>query len=388
MNKKLDRTVLSLILGAAITVALAFLFFHMAVIRPILAIPLGLIIGLAFAVILSQLITYTPPILGADGKPLPGSVVVMEKVKLDGRNEWVILRGYDRTKPVLFFVSGGPVGSELGWVRHYNADLEKDFVVAVWEEPGGGKSYPAVNYRTVKVEDYINDGLELTRWLRTRFNQEKIFLVGHSWGTLLTVWMVQRHPEYYRALVNVGQMTNIVENDRLGYQMSLDAARKANDAKIVAKLEKNGLPPYGRKGAFKYTGYMDNPYGPNTQMVKESRKNDYDIHGWSLGYNIPEYGLLDRAYWYLGLLNGMNYIYSPLLDQVDLIAQVTKLNVPVYLATGRHDYNAWFELTEKYYAVLKAPKKELIWFEDSGHNLNFTEPEKFMDLIRRVLAEN
>jgi hypothetical protein len=94
-------------------------------------------------------------------------------------------------------------------------------------------------------------------------------------------------------------------------------------------------------------GYMDNAYGPDTLMVKESKSNEFDKNGWSVGYNIPEYGLLDRAYWFLGLIDGMNYIYSPLLDQVDLITQDNKLDVPIYLATGRHDYNAWFKLTEQ-----------------------------------------
>jgi pimeloyl-ACP methyl ester carboxylesterase len=121
-------------------------------------------------------------------------------------------------------------------------------VVAVWEQPGAGKSYPAINFRTVKVDDYINDGLELTRYLRELFHQDKIYLVGHSWGTMLTVWMAERHPEYYRAVVNAGQMTNITENDRFGYYLSLDGARKANDTKVVAQLEKNGLYRMAKAG--------------------------------------------------------------------------------------------------------------------------------------------
>jgi pimeloyl-ACP methyl ester carboxylesterase len=334
MMNNLDRTVLSLVLGAILWIALAFILIRFAAFRPILAIPLGLVAGLAVAIFLSQVLAYTPPILGADGKPLPGSIAVMEQVKLGGRNEWVIIRGQDRTKPVLLFVSGGPVGSELGWVKRYNADLEKDFVVAVWEEPGGGKSYPAVNYRTVKVEDYINDGIELTRWLRARFHQDKIYLVGHSWGTMLTVWMAQQHPEYYRAVVNIGQMVNPIENDRFGYQLSLDAARKANDAKVVTELEKNGPPPYGKGGALKYNAYLNNAYGANTLIENETKNQDYAKDFYPSGYNIPEYGLLDRAYWFLGLLDGMNYIYSPQLDQVDVIKQADKLDVPVYLANG------------------------------------------------------
>jgi hypothetical protein len=120
----IDRTVLSLILVAVLWIALAFVLIRFASFRPILAIPLGLVVGLGTAIFLSQAIAYTPPILGPDGKPLPGSIAVMEQVKVNGRNEWVVIRGKDQAKPVLLFVPGGPVGSELGWANRYNADLE------------------------------------------------------------------------------------------------------------------------------------------------------------------------------------------------------------------------------------------------------------------------
>ncbi|NTU52550.1 MAG: alpha/beta hydrolase [Chlorobiaceae bacterium] len=384
----IDHIIFSLVPGAVVSILLSIVLARFAAFRWRFAIPLGLVAGVVLAVVLSQWLAFTPPITGKDGRPLPGSVAVMEEVTLNGRKEWVVIRGHDQTKPVLLFVSGGPVGSELGWVKRYNADLEKEFVVVVWEEPGGGKSYPAVNWKTVKVKDYVDDGIELTRWLRSRFHKEKIYLVGHSWGSLLTVWMVQRNPEFYHALVNVGQMVNPDENDRFGYRFSLEAARKAGDAKVVTELEKNGPPPYGEGGAFRYNAYLNNAHGVNLLMEKAERSREYLRDFFPSGYNIPEYGLLDRVYWFLGLIQGMNHIYSPQLDQVDLIRQARKLDVPVYFATGRYDYNAWYELAERYFNVLEAPKKEMIWFEDSGHSLNYSEPGKFMNLMRRVQAGN
>jgi hypothetical protein len=45
-----------------------------------------------------------PPILGADGNPLPGSIAVMEKVELNGSQQWITIRGKNVDNPVLLFL--------------------------------------------------------------------------------------------------------------------------------------------------------------------------------------------------------------------------------------------------------------------------------------------
>jgi pimeloyl-ACP methyl ester carboxylesterase len=60
----------------------------------------------------------------------------------------------------------------------------------------------------------------------------------------------------------------------------------------------------------------------------------------------------------------------------------------VYFLIGRHDINAPTYLTEEYFKVLKAPQKEIIWFEHSGHNPWVDESEKFMEVIvNQILPE-
>lgn len=379
--------IVKLAFGIILILLFYFLFRETTDLKLLFRYTSGFIIICLITICLSQLMVFTPEIRDLNGEIMEGSISEMEKVRINGRDEWITIRGTDIKKPVLVFVSGGPVGSELGWVKRFNSELEKDFIVVVWEEPGGGKSYKAIDFNTVKMDDFNKDLYELTIYLEKKFGVKKIFLAGHSWGSILTITAAKDHPEHYYAVVNIGQMINTVENDRYGYNLSLVAARKANDLKVVSVLEKNGPPPYGRNGFGKYTYYLSNKYGTNTLMNKENKNRDYEKWLYFHGFNIPEYGLLDRAYWFLGLINGMNNIYSPLNDSLNLIVQVPKLDVPVYFANGRHDYNAWYELTEKYFRTLEAPKKEMIWFEDSGHDLNYSEPEKFCELMRRVKTE-
>ena len=71
--------------------------------------------------------------------------------------------------------------------------------------------------------------------------------------------------------------------------------------------------------------------------------------------------------------------------EIDFQKQIPELKVPVYICMGRFDYNTPFELAEKYFNQLIAPKKEFIWFENSAHILNFEESEKFNEILINVV---
>ena len=60
--------------------------------------------------------------------------------------------------------------------------------------------------------------------------------------------------------------------------------------------------------------------------------------------------------------------------------------MPIYFALGRHDYEAPSILAEQYFKIIEAPKKEIIWFENSAHFANIEENKKFNNLlIDRIL---
>lgn len=89
---------------------------------------LACVLVLTGLVLASQWMAYTAPILGEDGRPLPNSIASLEKVRLGGVDQWLIVRGHDVNKPVLLFLSGGPGGSEAGRVLRFNRELEKHCV--------------------------------------------------------------------------------------------------------------------------------------------------------------------------------------------------------------------------------------------------------------------
>ncbi len=344
----------------------------------------GLLAVSLLAVLLSQWYAATPAITGADGQPLPGSIAELTAVELNGRRQWLTIRGRDSSRPVLLFLAGGPGGSQLAASRKQLAALEAHFVVVNWDQPGAGKSYHAADFAALTPEQYIADGQALTQYLRERFQQEKIYLLGESWGSLLGVWLVQRHPEHYHALVGAAQMVAFLETDSYNYRLALQIAAERGDTRKLKALQEQGPPPYyGRGVARKVTEYL---------MVLSSYMNanpaihsNYDTFG---DIAAPEYGLYDKVNYVRGLLRTMEAVW-PQLWEVDLRRQAPRLEAPVTFLEGRHDVNAPPALVEDYLQMLDAPHKELIWFEHSGHSPWQEEPEKVVEVIvNKVLPQS
>ncbi len=71
----------------------------------------------------------------------------------------------------------------------------------------------------------------------------------------------------------------------------------------------------------------------------------------------------------------------------DLFRDLPEIKIPLYIFAGRHDYLTPSPLAEEYYYYVEAPKKELIWFEDSAHYMIFAEPDKMARELGRIGEE-
>ena len=205
---------------------------------------IGMITLSVLAVVASQLMAATPAITDSHGQPISNSIASLERVNLGGTEQWITIRGQDIHNPVLLFLAGGPGGSELVMTRRYLSELEAHFVVVNWDQPGAGKSYNAVDISTLTPERYVSDAYELTQLLRERFQQEKIYVLGESWGSILGIWLVQQHPDLFHAYISTGQMVKTTEDDVMGYEFALNYLTQAGRTADVAALRLNGSPPF------------------------------------------------------------------------------------------------------------------------------------------------
>lgn len=319
----------------------------------------------------------TPPIAA------PQAIASLEKVTLGGVEQWILVRGDDVHNPVLLFVHGGPGSPEMPLAHEFGPELEKRFVVVHWDQRGAGKSFHrGIPPDSMNVAQFISDAHELTGLLRSRFHADKIYLVGHSWGSLLGILTAHQYPEDYYAYVGIGQCVDMARNEAISYRFVLEEAQKRHKPLAVANLKRIGPPPYSGIGELMVQRRYLGKFGGAVYHKPE--------HGGMIekGLKSPEYTPLD----FLRYLGGEYFSISRMWDQVmtyDLIRQVPSLDVPVYFFEGRHDYNTPWELVQEYYDKLDAPRgKTLVWFEDSAHSPNLEEPERFAQMmVDRVLTE-
>ena len=149
-----------------------------------------LVCGLVLAgVLLARSSGKPEPLLDENGTPRVGSLSEKTHVTINGMEQGMFIRSKDPTNPVLLFLHGGPGMPEYFLTQRYPTGLEEDFTVVWWDQRGAGLSYSAgIPPETMTVEQLVSDTLAVTNYLRDRFHQDKIYLLGHSGGASSASW--------------------------------------------------------------------------------------------------------------------------------------------------------------------------------------------------------
>jgi proline iminopeptidase len=319
-----------------------------------------------------------PPIRGADGKVVPGSIASLEKVRINGSDQWIEIRAWSPNKPVLLSIPGGPGQSDLALSRPTLGTLAKDFVVVSWDQLGIGKSYASYDPAKLNTKQAVADTIAMTNYLRERVAERKIYLFGESGGSILGVLAAQQHPELYHAWIGSGQMVDPLKTDRLIYRGLLAYAAKHHDNGLASKLRDYGAPPY--KNVYAY-GYVMSQYdklaGDYTEPKAYTEALDKSGVG-TFGVLGSEYTLPERMNVLRGLIDTFSVMY-PRWQSINFQRTAEHLKVPVYIFTGKHELAARRDLALAWFQKLHAPIKQLYDYPDAGHATAF---EHFQDLHR------
>lgn len=311
----------------------------------------------------------------------------IREISINGLAQKVMIRGNDSGNPLLLILHGGPGFSEAMLFRSYNKDLEQNFMVVNWDQRGANLSYHgAIPPETMNIAQFVDDAKVLVDSLKKQFKQEKLFILGHSWGTVLGLTLASLYPDDFHAYISVCQMVHGISNEKQSLDYTLKEASKRNNEMALHEL---------RQLSENY------PFGNTLKSLKEQRE-------WLLKFGGVFYGGMDYAKLFKNVDRKEAHLYHPEaaskgeqfsmehlweeILQVDFFSSVQELKVPAYFLVGDSDYNTPHTLTKKYYNHLRAPKKELIRFRRSGHFIPFEEPEKFTKVLEgiryKVLPEN
>ena len=299
-------------------------------------------------------------------------------VKVGGLQQWLEIEG-DGEKPVLLLVHGGPGGSTR-FASNAWKPWQNHFTLVHWDQRGAGRTFlrnGAEACQPMSFDQIVDDGLEVAAFLCRRMGKERIFVLGHSWGSAVGVHMVKRRPELFMAFVGAGMLVNFKENEDLNYAKLTQLAEAQGDVGALAILANIGPPPYvdlKHLGAVRTLGDRllggrgDSPFPrppvPPTNLTEEDR---------ALG---------PRAFFF-----SCNALLADLW-QVDLSPLGPQFDVPVFIFMGTHDQQTAIVLAETYFAAIEAPKKAFVRFEGCHHFVHINRPDEFLEQLVAHLLSN
>lgn len=287
-----------------------------------------------------------------------------EAIEVGGIKQVVTLQGEDNSNPLFLFITGGP-GSEGIYKenRTYLDELKKHFVVIAWDQRNCGQTLK-INPSPVKltVKLYENDTYELVSTLLKQFGQRKMYIMGWSWGTVLGFYMADKHPDLLYAYMAVSPAVNQWESERI----SLD------ELKAKAALQKNA----------RATSELN-----EVKIPFENGLQNYYDRKWLAIFNGETIEDTTEFKKYFTENSEMTDLFKE-ANYINLMTSLPILKCPVYFFIGRSDHQTNYQLSEKYYKQLKAPKKGIFWFEKSGHLIPVTEPELLQEIvIKKILPQ-
>ena len=321
------------------------------------------------------------PFVDQNGDPLAGAIAEKLYLKINGVEQGMFIKGKDVNNPVLLYLHGGMPDYFL--TEKYPTGLEDDFTVVWWEQRGSGMSYsPDIPPETMTREQMIADTLALTNYLRQRFGQEKIYLMGHSGGTFIGIQAAARAPALYHAYIGVAQMANQHKSEKLAYDYMLAQFKANGNTKMVRKLT---AAPVTMAGGVPdaYRALRD------PAMHSLGIGTTHDMHSVITGIFLPswqshEYTLGEKIdLWRGKATSGIASLWDEMLA-TDLSEQVTAFQLPVYFFSGIYDYTCNYSLAKDYFEKLQAPVKGFYTFSHSAHSPIFEEADR----VRKILQED
>ncbi|MDF9796592.1 pimeloyl-ACP methyl ester carboxylesterase [Catalinimonas alkaloidigena] len=319
--------------------------------------------------------------------------VLEEKfVSIGGIEQWVSIKGEDRSKPVVLFIHGGPGSVMSPYAEAVYGSWKKDFVLVNWDQRGAGRTF-GKNAPDEVSEDYwlenlltidlmVQDGIALTKYLIDHLGKQKVILVGTSWGSILATKMALGHPELFHMYVGHAQFVSFNKNLESAYAKVHQLAANIADTTSLQKLEALGKPPYAdarHMGQFlrivkqyEYQSASPAPeawWKPANKYDSERDKRDR--------YNGDDYSFLYFAgHEKLGI--------KSMAANVDFTKDGLSFDIPVYLIQGEHDILTSPALNKAYFDELSAPQKEYYLLTDAAHGYN----QSVVDKQRQVLQDH
>lgn len=309
----------------------------------------------------------------------PNGVDDARYVEVGRIQQWITIRGEDRNNPVLLFLHGGPGDATNPWGYAGFRSWLKYFTVVQWDQRGAGRTLAKNGSSlapTIAIDRMAQDGVELAELLRKSMGKDKIILVGHSWGSILGVFMVTARPDLFYAFVGTGQVADPAKNYAVAYGELLKKAEALGDQRAIRELQEVGPPPYSEGRGYAVQRRWSNLFEGADFFISSTL---------GLALSAPGYTLRDINEW----IDGQSLSAERLIPQTSALESKAlggDFALPIFVIQGAEDFTTPTSLANTFVNSIRAPRKEFVPIEGGGHFAVFMKSGAFLnELVSRVL---
>ncbi|WP_238917596.1 alpha/beta hydrolase [Clostridium sp. YIM B02555] len=305
-----------------------------------------------------------------------------EYIHINGINQYLFHAGKKADNQVMLFLHGGPGFAESSLSHMFQEKWEEIFTVVHWDQCGAGKTLIKNPDKYPTMDLLLKDLFEIIQYLKKKYNKEKIILMGHSWGTILGSVFIKKYPEEVAYYIGVGQVINMFDNERLGYEKVRELAFQANDKKSLKILEGLGDYPVGLSGI---------EFKKKSEKLREIQ-GKYNL---AVNFNLsavielirsPIFKLADI--FSLLKIDKVNKEIIEYWRKFDIRSESAEYKVPIYYILGENDWQTPHVLAEKYFESINAPDKKLYVIPNVGHMTMLDQPKLFFESLLEINLNN
>ena len=302
-----------------------------------------------------------------------------EYIKINGIEQYLLHHTTNAELPVLLFLHGGPGMAESTFAYAFQKELSSLFNIVHWDQRGAGKTLTKAkrNSNYPSGDELIDDLFEIVNYLKKKYNKEKIVILGHSWGSVLGTLFVMKYPQEVLYYIGAGQVVDIVENEKIGYEKVKELIIKAGNKKDLDRLEKIGV-------------YPEKDY--NKSMIKKIQRIRILQGKYKVGMNFiliiktllksPIFRLSDISSLFKGM-NNNNKLWDFLFSH-NLYEESRDYEIPVFYILGDRDFQAPNTIASHYFNSINAPNKKMFIIKDAGHFMMLDQPKLFANALAEI----